>query len=519
MESTGFSLLHRLQTSSCFSFSFFLLFLFLFLVLFTISVASIFCVFLWFSRRRLLCRCHICDSYRTCSWAKEFDNLCDWYAHLLKKSPSQTIHIHVLGNVITANPQVVEYMLKTRFDNYPKGKPFSMILGDLLGKGIFNVDGDWWMFQRKMASLELGSVSIRSYAYETVTREIETRLLPLLSAAAAAEDGNRILDLQDVFQRFSFDNICNFSFGVDPGCLESSMPISSFAESFNLATKLSAERALAITPLVWKIKRLLNVGSEKKLNDAIKVVKVFAKDVISQKRKLGFSNHQDLLSRFMTCVNDDKFLVDIVISFILAGQDTMASALSAFFWLLGTHPEAVSRIRSEAKEVIEGDQEFVSFEQIRGLHYLHAVVYESLRLLPPIQFDSKFALKDDVLPDGTFVKEGTRVTYHPYAMARMEQIWGPDCTKFEPERWIEDGKFCPPNPYKYPVFQAGSRVCLGKEMAIVEMKIVALSVLRKFDITVISPASGPRFSPGLTAIMKGGVRVLVNKKRDAPPLE
>lgn len=508
MESIGFSLLHKLQTSSCF-------FFFLFLLLFTISISLIFCVFLWFSRRKLLCQCHICDSYRTSSWADEFDNLCDWYTHLLKESPSQTIHIHVLGNVVTANPKVVEYVLKTRFDNYPKGKPFSTILGDLLGKGIFNVDGDWWVFQRKMASLELGSISIRSYAYETVAKEIETRLLPLLSAAA--EDGKRILDLQDVFQRFSFDIICNFSFGVDPGCLESSMPISSFAESFNLATKLSAERALAITPLVWKMKRLLNVGTEKKLNDAIKLVKVLAKDVISQKRKLGFSSHQDLLSRFMACVDDDKHLIDIVISFILAGQDTMASALSAFFWVLGTHPDTVSRIRSEAKEVINGDQEFASFEQIRALHYLHAVVYESLRLFPPIQFDSKFVLEDDVLPDGTFVKEGTRVTYHPYAMARMKQIWGPDCMKFEPERWIENGKFCPPNPYKYPVFQAGSRVCLGKEMAIIEMKIVALSVLRKFDITVVSPANGPLFSPGLTAIMKGGVRVLVKKKRDAPP--
>ncbi|XP_030450883.1 cytochrome P450 94C1-like [Syzygium oleosum] len=511
MESIGFLLFRRLQASSCF------FFFLLFLLLFAISISLIFCVFLWFSRRKLLCQCHICNSYRTSSWANEFNNLCDWFTHLLKKSPSQTIHIHVLGNVITANPEVVEYMLKTRFDNYPKGKPFSMILGDLLGKGIFNVDGDWWMFQRKMASLELGSISIRSYAYETVTKEIETRLLPLLSSAA--EDEKRILDLQDVFQRFSFDIICNFSFGVDPGCLESSMPISSFAESFNLATKLSAERALAITPFVWKMKRLLNVGSEKKLNDAIKVVKVLAKDVISQKRKLGFSNHQDLLSRFMACVNDDKDLIDIVISFILAGQDTMASALSTFFWLLGTHPKTVSRIRSEAKEVINGDQEFVSFEQIRGLHYLHSVVYESLRLFPPIQFDSKFALKDDVLPDGTFVKQGTRVTYHPYAMARMDQIWGSDCMKFEPERWIEDGKFCPPNPYKYPVFQAGSRVCLGKEMAIVEMKIVALSVLRKFDILVVSPEDGPQFSPGLTAIMKGGVRVQVKKKRDTPPRE
>jgi hypothetical protein len=77
---------------------------------------------------------------------KEFGNLCDWYMHLLRNSPTRTINVHVLGNIITANPEKVEHMLKTRFDNYLKGKPFSLILG----RGIFNVDGDSWRFQRKI---------------------------------------------------------------------------------------------------------------------------------------------------------------------------------------------------------------------------------------------------------------------------------------------------------------------------------------------------------------------------------
>ncbi|KAH7864814.1 hypothetical protein Vadar_034154 [Vaccinium darrowii] len=88
-----------------------------------------------------------------------------------------------------------------------------------------------------------------------------------------------------------------------------------------------------------------------------------------------------------------------------------------------------------------------------------------MRLYPPVQFDSKFCQEDDTLPDGTFVKKGTRVTYHPYAMGRMERIWGPDCLEFKPERWLENGVFRPVSPFKYPVFQAGVRVCLGKELA------------------------------------------------------
>ncbi|XP_041024946.1 cytochrome P450 94C1-like [Juglans microcarpa x Juglans regia] len=459
------------------------------------------------------CNCEICHSFLTSSWSKQFDNLCDWYAHLLKTSPSGTIHIHVLGNTITANPGNVEYMLKTRFENYPKGKPFSMILGDFLGRGIFNVDGELWKFQRKMGNLELSKYSMISYAFEIVNCEIKSRLVPLLSSTAGKEDG--VLDLQDVFRRFSFDSICRFSFGLDPMCLELSLPMSEFAVSFDLASKLSAERAMTASPLVWKIKRMLNIGSEKKLREAISTINILAQEVIRQKRKMGFSTHKDLLSRFMGTVSDETYLRDIVISFLLAGRDTIASALTSFFWLLANHPDVGSAILLEADRVIGANQELSSFEQLRELHYLQAAVHESMRLYPPIQFDSKFCQEDDVLPDGIFVRRGTRVTYHPYAMGRMEEIWGPDCLEFKPGRWLKDGIFFLANPFKYPVFQAGPRVCLGKEMALVELKCLSLSLLRRFHIELKTPSRTPLFSPGLTASFRGGLPVLV-RERETP---
>lgn len=298
----------------------------------------------------IFCRCETCQAYLTSSWSKDFDNLCDWYAHLLKKSPTKTIHIHVLGNTITANPDNVEYMLKTRFENYPKGKNFSMILGDFLGRGIFNVDGESWSFQKKMASLELNKRSITSFAFEIVNYEIQHRLVPLL-LSKQQDDDDHVLDLQDVFRRFSFDSICRFSFGLDPVCLEQSFPISHFAVSFDLASKLSAERAMTLSPLIWKMKRLFNVGSEKRLQEAVRMINILAKEVIRQRRKMGFSEHKDLLSRFMSSVSDDKYLRDIVVSFLLAGRDTVASALTSFFWLLAKHPEVESAIRLEADQV------------------------------------------------------------------------------------------------------------------------------------------------------------------------
>jgi cytochrome P450 len=146
------------------------------------------------------------------------------------------------------------------------------------------------------------------------------------------------------------------------------------------------------------------------------------------------------------------------------------------------------------------------------MHYLNAAIYESLRLYPPVQFDSKFAQEDDILPDGTFMPKGTRATYHQYAMGRMEQIWGPDCLAFKPERWLKKGVFEPANPFKYTVFHAGHRICIGKELALVEMKTVALAIIRGFNTVVEDPNQVPRFIPGFTATVRGGLPVLIQER-------
>ncbi|CAM0950251.1 unnamed protein product [Alopecurus aequalis] len=460
------------------------------------------------------CGCHVCRAYMTGSWAQDFTNLCDWYAHLLRESPTQTIHVHVLGCTVTANPDNVEHMLKIGFDNFPKGKPFAVLLGDLLGGGIFNVDGDAWNHQRKMASFELGSVAVRSYAYKIVAQEVETRLMPILAGAA---DGGRVIDLQDVFRRFAFDTICKISFGLDPGCLEEGMPVSEAAVAFDTATRLSALRATAVSPMLWMMKRMLNIGTERELKKAIKVVNELAAAMIRERRKLGVAaKRHDLLSRFIASardVDDDKFLRDIVVSFLLAGRDTISSALTTLFMLLSKNPAVAAAMRAET-----GSRKPVTYEHLKGLHYTHAVIHENLRLFPPVQFDSKFCAAADVLPDGSYVEGGSRVMYHPYAMGRMPSIWGADCETFRPERWLTGPgrSFAPVSLYKYPVFQAGLRVCLGKELAITEIKVVSVAVVRAFDVEVVgNNGTGecvPKFALGLTTSISGGLPVRVSRR-------
>ncbi|KAL4394274.1 hypothetical protein AHAS_Ahas02G0135600 [Arachis hypogaea] len=74
-------------------------------------------------------------------------------------------------------------------------------------------------------------------------------------------------------RRFSFDIICKFSFEIDTKCFIPSFPESKLADSFDLASKLSVQRSMLLLPLIWKLmKRLLNIGLEKKLKEAIGVV-------------------------------------------------------------------------------------------------------------------------------------------------------------------------------------------------------------------------------------------------------
>uniref|UniRef100_A0A5K0XFW9 Cytochrome P450 n=1 Tax=Nymphaea colorata TaxID=210225 RepID=A0A5K0XFW9_9MAGN len=480
--------------------------------------------------------CSICRSYLTGSWTAEFDNLSDWYSSLLSKSPTLTIHNHLLRSIVTANPKNVEHILRTRFYNYPKGKAFSAVLHDLLGCGIFNVDGDRWLSQRKLASQGIGSARARAASFVVLRALVQDRLLPAVASAACFPHG---IDLQDLLRSFFFECICRSYFGVSPQQLELDQPAHVLADAFDSASRISACRGAAWAPFLWKAKRLLCVGSERDLQEAVGVVQRLADEIIRKRRALTQATTiGDLLAKFMSTTSDDRLLRDIVINFMLAGRDTVASALAAFFWLVSRHPHVELSILDELQRVVtqptttnsttthEATKETITtyveackeeaggleYAQLKDLHYLQAAICESLRLYPPVQFDSKRAVEDDKLPDGTFVRRGTRVTYHPYAMGRMESIWGADCHEFRPERWLKDGEFVAESPYKYPVFQAGRRVCLGKEIALMQMKCVAAAIFRKFTLQTEPSCNRLDFSPGLTSNIRGGLTVIVKPR-------
>ncbi|XP_030545971.2 cytochrome P450 94A1-like [Rhodamnia argentea] len=448
----------------------------------------------------------------------------DWTADLVGNSLSATYVLHLpLGGrrVFTGNPANVQHVLKTHFGKYEKGGVFKTVLRDVLGDGIFNTDGESWKFQRQVASHEFNTRSLRKFIENVVDAELNERLLPLLAFAAKSRE---VIDMQDILQRFAFDNICKIAFGYDAEYLSPSLPLprAKFAEAFEDAVRISSERFQELFSAIWRVKRFFNLGSEKHLRVAISEVREFAKKIVGEKKRelseksSPESAGEDLLSRFLSSGHaDEDFVIDIVISFILAGRDTTSAALTWYFWLLHKNPEVEAKVQGEIME--KSDAHTTGYDDVKEMVYTHASLCESMRFYPPVPLDTKEAVSDDVLEDGTVVKKGTRVTYHPYAMGRLEQIWGKDWSEFRPERWLrgaEDGSekwaFVNKDAYAYPVFQAGPRVCLGKEMAFLQMKRVLAGVLQRFR--VVPAAEGgeePLFISYLSSKMEGGFPVRI----------
>ncbi|KAK9119600.1 hypothetical protein Scep_017693 [Stephania cephalantha] len=219
------------------------------------------------------------------------------------------------------------------------------------------------------------------------------------------------------------------------------LPNTLFASSFDDAVRISSERFNCVLPLFWKTKKFLNVGSERRLKNAISLVRDFARTIVKQKKKefINLTNNNnnadDLLSRLILRNNnggeDETLGVDMVISFILAGRDTTSAALTWFFWLVSRNPRVEAEILKEIKGIEEegsrDDGGMMVYEEVRReMGYTEAALCESMRLYPPVPTDTKEAAEDDVLPDGTEVRKGTRVAYHPYTMGRMEGVWGED---------------------------------------------------------------------------------------------
>ncbi|KAI3449144.1 hypothetical protein Pfo_005809 [Paulownia fortunei] len=458
-----------------------------------------------------------------------FNRLHDYMTDLARKYKTYRLITPFRSEVYTSDPANVEYILKTKFDNYDKGWYNYSILKDLLGDGIFAVDGDKWREQRKVSSLEFSARALRDVS-SIVFRENAIKLANIVSEAVISYQP---MDIQDLFMKSTLDSIFRVAFGVELGSTcGSNEEGARFSRAFDDASAITAWRYV---DLLWKIKKAFNVGLEAKLKENIRVVDEFVYKLIHSKTEQMQQSQddcvdlkkEDILSRFLKLSEaDPKYLRDIILNFVMAGKDTTATTLSWFFYMLCKHPLVQEKAAQEIKEATGSNEvanisEFaanVSEEALEKMHYLHAALTETLRLYPPVPVDPKMCLSDDTMPDGFHVKKGDAVAYQPYAMGRMRFIWGDDAEAFRPERWLdENGCFRQESPFKFTAFQAGPRICLGKEFAYRQMKIFSAVLMRFFVFKLSDESKAVNYRTMINLHIDGGLSVRAFHRSDHKP--
>ncbi|XP_010529527.1 PREDICTED: cytochrome P450 704C1-like isoform X2 [Tarenaya hassleriana] len=379
----------------------------------------------------------------------------DIYDHeteIARKTPTFRLLAPGQSEIFTVDPRNVEHILKTRFDNYSKGQYARDILSDLLGHGIFAVDGDKWRQQRKLSSFEFSTRVLRDFSC-SVFRGNAAKLAGVFMEYALS---GQPFDAQDLLMRCTMESIFEVGFGVSLRCLEGmSIEGKEFMKAFDEANTTTSFRF--VDPL-WKLKRCLNIGSEAKLKRDIATIDNFVCNLIRTKRRQLSSRQEsdgkeDILSRFLAESDkdpetmNDKYMRDIILNFMIAGKDTSAAALSWFLYIICKNPLIQEKIAQEVREVTgsEGEtmktEDFIqriTEESLDKMHYLHAALSETLRLYPPVPVDMRCAESDDILPDGYRVNKGDNVYYIAYAMGRMTTIWGEDAEVFRPERLVQE---------------------------------------------------------------------------------
>lgn len=393
--------------------------------------------------------------------------------------------------VITTDPKNVEHILKVNFDNYPKGQHLSTRLDDLLGDGIFNVDGNMWHSQRKTASRMFNESTFKSHIWKVIDRNC-TKVLQILQSSSAGEP----VQIFQLMNRFTLDTIGEVGFAKNIGTLEH--PESPFLSSFDRAQQLCFLRFIYPT---WRLNRLFGLCGEKEASFHFKALSEYADGVVADlKAGLDGEKGDSFVGLFMKDAAkknepiDDAFMRDMVLNFLIAGRDTTAQATTWCIYLICQHQEVEEKILEEANAIC-GDAD-PTFEQVKRMKYVQAVINEGLRLYPSVPLNDKLVKHDDTLPDGTFLPKGTVVRYNSYGMGRNEDIWGADAADFRPQRWLEMEEV--PSSYAWPAFHGGPRECLGKRLAQLEMKAILVRIIRAVKLQLAVPPSEIRYDAQLT---------------------
>jgi cytochrome P450 len=206
----------------------------------------------------------------------------------------------------------------------------------------------------------------------------------------------------------------------------------------------------------------------------------------------------------------DQQLRDECMTFFLAGHETTANGLTWMFYLLARHPEVQQRLQAELDSVLGARAvEFADFAQ---LPYLEKVIYEGLRMYPPVWTLARRPV-EDINFGGYDIKKGSVLILSQWVMHRDPRYF-PEPDRFDPERWTPELRAARPK-LSFFGFSAGVRQCIGADMAWLESGIVLAQILQRWSVSPVDERPVPPQAT-LTLRPKYPVKLRVTPREPRP---
>ncbi|KAH8892297.1 cytochrome P450 [Thozetella sp. PMI_491] len=263
------------------------------------------------------------------------------------------------------------------------------------------------------------------------------------------------------------------------------------------------------------------------------IMKFTAKQMRDHQSGVTNSNESrpDFLTRFLKArekypdVMTDRRIATYTNTNVSAGSDTTAIALREIVFRLLTHPGSLERFLGEIKAALKsrvesgarerGDFEKpITWNEGTNMPYYQALLKECLRRHPPLgQIIPREVPEGGITLCGRFLPEGTVVGCNAWTVHRDKEVYGADADEFRPERWLEaDQEQLRVMENLNFAFGGGPRICLGKNIALLEISKLVPELFRRFEVTIVDPERYTLF-PGWLVLQKG-LDVTMKKRQD-----
>jgi cytochrome P450 len=376
-----------------------------------------------------------------------------------------------------ANPETIATMLRDRPDGFHRSQRLGVIAGEFGFNGVFSANGDAWRRQRPMVMAGFDPGHIKTYFPALV--KVTERFAGRWRRAAAAGEA---IDLQADLMRYTVDVTAGLAFGADINTLESDDEV--IQKHLDKVLPALFRRLFSPFPAWFRSpKDWALPGHLEALQRAVQGFIAQARARIAADPALR--EHPTNLIEAMIAARDnpasgldDGDVAGNVLTMLLAGEDTTANTLAWMIYLLHRHPEALARAREEV-----GGRRIEKYEQAATLPFIEACINETMRLKPVAPILMLQSTRDTVVAD-IEVPAKTLLMCLMRAGATDERRF-PDARTFDPARWLSGASASSPKRVAMP-FGAGPRLCPGRYLALLEMKMVMAMLLAEFEIETVS---------------------------------